>query len=58
MDNNTIKWKRLENASKVFPATSNNRDTKVFRLSCELKEEVDPAVLQRALDLTWESFPI
>lgn len=58
MDNNTIQWKRLENASKIFPATSNNRDTKVFRLSCELKEKVDPTILQRALDLTRESFPL
>lgn len=57
MDNN-IKWKRLENASKIFPATANSKDTKVFRLSCELKEEVNPIVLQHALDLTRESFPI
>ena len=58
VDKNTIKWKRLENVSKIFPATANNKDTKVFRLSCQLKEEVDPICLQRALDLTRESFPI
>lgn len=58
MNDNNIKWKRLENASKIFPATASNKDTKVFRLSCELKEKVNPHVLQRALDITRESFPI
>jgi hypothetical protein len=50
-------WVRLDNASKIFPATSNNKDTKVFRLSCELKDDVDPAVLQEALDQTIKVFP-
>ena len=42
MKKKTIKWKKLDNASKIFPATSNNKDTKVFRLACELYDEVDP----------------
>lgn len=51
------KWTRLDNASKLFPAVANNRDTKVFRFSCELYEDVDPEVLQQSLNLTMESFP-
>lgn len=51
-------WTKLDNASKYFPAVANNKDTKVFRLACELYEEVDPIVLQQALDLTMESFPL
>lgn len=51
-------WTKLDNASKIFPATCNNKDTKVFRLSCELYDYVDPAVLQQSLDLTLESFPL
>lgn len=51
-------WTRLDNASKIFPVTSNNQDTKVYRLSCELNEMVDPEVLQQALNITLESFPI
>ncbi|WFA08998.1 hypothetical protein [Tissierella sp. Yu-01] len=47
MKKKTIKWKKLDNASKIFPATSNNKDTKVFRLACELYDEVDPIVLQK-----------
>ena len=34
-------WIRLDNASKIFPATCDNRDTKVFRISCELYEPVE-----------------
>lgn len=51
------KWTRLDNASKFFPAVANNKDTKVFRFSCELYEDVEPNVLQKSLDLTMESFP-
>ena len=57
-NNKTLKWARLENASKIFPATANNKDTKVFRLSCQLKDQVNPIILQEALDITRESFPV
>lgn len=53
-----IEWSRLDNASKIFPATSNERDTKVFRLVCELKEAVEPDKLQMALDKTINEFPL
>lgn len=53
-----IEWKKLDNASKIFPATSNNKDTKVYRLAAELYEDVNPENLQKALDLTLESFPM
>lgn len=53
-----VEWKRLDNASKIFPATSNNKDTKVYRISAELYKDVDPRNLQKALNLTLKSFPI
>lgn len=53
-----VEWGKLDNASKIFPATSNNRDTKVYRISAELYEDIVPEDLQKALDLTLESFPI
>ncbi|HHX62585.1 MAG TPA: hypothetical protein GX707_18010 [Epulopiscium sp.] len=53
-----IEWKKLDNASKIFPATSNNKDTKVYRISAELDSDVDPENLQKALDISLESFPI
>lgn len=51
-------WSRLDNAAKIFPPTSDREDTKVFRFACELSEEVDPALLQQALDRTVEDFPL
>lgn len=53
-----IEWTRLDNASKIFPATSNNKDTKVYRISAELNSNINPENLQRALDYTLESFPM
>lgn len=53
-----IEWSRLDNASKIFPATCNEKDTKVFRLVCELHEAVKPKYLQQAVNLTLESFPL
>ena len=58
MKQQKVKWRKLDNASKVFPATCNNRDTKVFRLACELNDLVEPEVLQHALELTLENFPL
>lgn len=49
-------WTRLDNAAKIFPPTSDKRDPKVFRFSCELSEEVNPDILQTALDQTLERF--
>lgn len=51
------KWIRLDNASKLFPATANLGDTKVFRIALELKEAVDPRILQQALDKIMPRFP-
>jgi len=53
-----IEWARLDNAAKIFPPTTSERDTKVFRFVCELKEEVDKDILQKALDNTISLFPM
>lgn len=53
-----VEWSRLDNASKIFPATCNEKDTKVFRIACELNEAVEPEVLQQALNVTIESFTL
>lgn len=57
-DRNYLPWWRLDNAAKIFPSTSSAHDSKVFRFFCELKEDVDPAALQTALDKTMERFPL
>lgn len=50
-------WTRLDNASKIFPATANAADTKVYRIYCELRENIDPDLLQKALERTLIRFP-
>ena len=51
-------WIRLDNAAKIFPPTSNRRETRVFRFTCQLQERINPVLLQRALDKTVALFPM
>ncbi len=53
-----LNWIKLDNASKIFPATYTNRDTKVFRISVELNDYVDKDILQASIDEAVEYFPI
>ena len=57
MNKKNARWRKLDNAAKLYSAASNKKDTRVFRFYCELKEEVDPDVLQEALNQTIETFP-
>ncbi len=50
------RWVRLDNASNIFLAARNDTDTKVFRLSARVAGPVKPAVLQKALDKTFEQY--
>lgn len=52
------RWRKLENAAKIFPATSNKKDERVFRFACELTEDVQEEPLQEALDRTMQSFSL
>ena len=47
-----LRWLRLDNAAKIYPAARSQRWSNVFRLSVTLNEDVDTAVLQSALDVT------
>ncbi len=59
MNNRNIPpWWTLDNAAKIFPSTGSAHDSKVFRFVCELREPVDPQLLQDALDKTVERFPM
>lgn len=50
-------WSRLDNAAKIFPSTVEKSDTRVFRFSCELSEDIDGDILQRATENAAESYP-
>ena len=54
---NKLRWLRLDNAAKIYPAARRQHWSNVFRLSCTLKEEVDREVLRSALDVTARRFP-
>lgn len=48
-------WYHVDNVGKVFLATHNKRDTRSQRLCCSLNEDVEPEILQEALDKTIRS---
>lgn len=52
------KWMRLDNASNIFLAAQNERDTKVFRMTMEFTDTIDSAVLQEALNHIYEEYPL
>lgn len=53
----TLRWLRLDNAAKIYPAARRKNWSNVFRMSATLIEPVDVVVLQSALDTTVVRFP-
>ena len=43
-------WLKLDNAAKIYPAASNDSRSMTFRLAFYLKEEVDPTILEKAVN--------
>ena len=56
-EENKLRWVKLDNAAKIYPAARRRNWSNVFRLSATLKEPVDVPVLQSALDVTVRRFP-
>lgn len=54
---NKLRWVRLDNAAKIYPAARRHNWSNVYRLSATLTEDVDEAVLQSALDVTVRRLP-
>lgn len=52
-----LRWMRLDNAAKIYPAARSQNWSNVFRLSATLKEDIDRDVMQSALDVTVRRFP-
>ena len=53
----SLRWMRLDNAAKIYPAAKRRNWVNFFRLSAELSEPVDIPVLRAALDVTVRRFP-
>lgn len=50
-------WMRLDNAALIFPAVQKRSWVNTFRLSATLTEQVDPALLQQAVEDLMPRFP-
>lgn len=63
MNKNTKKpkrttWYKLDLSGNVYPTLQRKNFSSVYRISITLKEEIDPVLLQKAVDLTLPRFPI
>lgn len=52
-----LRWMRLDNAAKIYPAAKRRNWSNLFRLSATVRDPIDPAVLQSALNVTAKRFP-
>ena len=43
-------WRKLDNSAKIFPLQESNKYSTVFRYSAVLKETIDKAVLEKAVE--------
>ncbi|MBO4775107.1 MAG: hypothetical protein J5515_00710 [Lachnospiraceae bacterium] len=50
-------WYRVDNVAKVFLASANDRDTRSFRMTCTLKEEIEEEALSQAVLLAAKERP-
>ena len=52
-----LRWMRLDNAAKIYPAAQSRNWSNSFRLSATLTEKIRTDVMQSALDVTVRRFP-
>ncbi len=53
----SLRWMKLDNAAKIYPAAKRRNWNNFFRISATLTEPVNVAVLRSALDVTARRFP-
>lgn len=51
-----VRWDKLDNTAHLFPSIAGESMTNVYRISTTLKEEVQPKLLQQALDMVLPKF--
>ena len=51
-----LEWRRLDNSAKIFPMSTGEKYSTVFRVSVLLKEKVIPEILEEALRETLEKY--
>lgn len=50
-------WFSLDNAAKIYPSITNNKDTNFFRVSVNLNDIINIDILQEALNFVFSRFP-
>lgn len=51
------RWYKIDNAGKIFQAVKKPTNSSVFRVSMALHDEINPDLLQNAVDITMKRFP-
>ena len=51
------RWYRLDNAAKIYPIVASPQNSNVYRIAANIKQEVEPAVLQQAVTECKPRFP-
>ncbi len=57
MKKKKLRWMKLDNSAKIYPAAKRRNWNNVFRVSASLCQTVDPIVLQSALETIMPRFP-
>lgn len=55
---NKLDWRRLDNSAKIFPISAGKKYSTVFRLSALLNEDIEPNILQEAVNQTLENISL
>ena len=56
--NQKNKWRRLDNSAKIFPMSTSEKYSTVFRLSVLLKEDINPQILKQAVIKALDKYDI
>ena len=54
----TLRWDKLDNTANIFPVIAGEGMTNTYRFSVELNEEIQPKLLQKALDIVLPKFNV
>lgn len=57
MSRDYIKWDKLDNTANLFPVIAGESLTNTYRISATLSEEINPQLLQEAVDIVTPKFP-
>ena len=53
-----IRWDKLDNTANLFPVIAGESMTNVYRISLTLSEQINPELLQEALDIVLPKFDL